>query len=134
MVVARDRFRLIGALGLAAATIYISFAPPVLAWGQYYYRNDGTTCVTAGQAAVSAWNSNLNVNHVSGWFVCESGFQPQMGTTYARVDGSTYPYKWSNDSFHGIVDTRTISYGRSICRANWGNGTGVNNFYCYTGN
>jgi hypothetical protein len=105
-----------------------------------YYFDDGSTgiyCYPPGAATVSGYNSwKVNVTVMKA--VCVSGTNPQMGLTYNRSDGTQYPYKWAScnctNLYQGteFVDSRDVSYGRAVCKANSGNGGGIWVDYCWT--
>jgi hypothetical protein len=117
---------------MALVGVFLTFIPSALAVWSQRYAYVTYQCIGPGQGANSSWQGSLALNYVSGWLPCQSGYLPQMGTTYERGDRTLYPYKWSNDAHWGITDTRTVSYGRAICKANSGNGTGISYFECYT--
>lgn len=121
-------------LGIALAVVLgVVFLPSALAWSSQYYTNTGSTCMYGGQGAITGWYSNINFNAISSWSVCYPGGTDYLGTNYMRSDGTRYGDKWSSDWFHGISDTRTISYGRAICEANGSNPSGTAGFFCITG-
>lgn len=128
----RALMRRVVVCALTCGLLVLILVPGAFAWTDTYYANTGTYCVQPGQAAVSDWHGSVGINYVGDWSVCDQAYNPQMGTTYMRPDYTLYPYVWAN-SGGPLVDLRTISYGRSICKANSGNGTGIIDFYCLTG-
>jgi hypothetical protein len=112
---ARSRLPGRGSVVLALAVVVLAVAAPAWAWSHLYISN---ATFYAGDESVSFWNSNLNSN--IGSFDNRYGGSPQLGVTYERTDGSRYSFIWSNTGFVG--DSRTIAYGRGVCKANTGNG------------
>jgi hypothetical protein len=132
MAMAAYRRRLVGSVTMATVSVCLLFAPPAFAVWSQKYLNDTYACIGPGEGANSAWQGSLALNYVSPWDTCAVGYLPQMGTTYERGDRTLYPYKWSNQGNFGLSDTRTVSYGRAICKTNSGNGTGISYVYCLT--
>lgn len=121
------------ALALAALTV-AALAP--VAFAGFYYQPAPPQCVYPGQAAVSGYNG-WTVNSVKMVWTCAEGTNPQMGLTYMYSSGAQYAYVWSacNCLYGGntFTDSRNISYGRAICKANDYNSAGVAVEFCFAG-
>jgi hypothetical protein len=114
--------RLLVAIAVVA-TLPGAVAAPASA---FYQRYLGAALFAPGSTAFSAWN-RLTFNATS-----FTGGSYYLGTKYARTDGTSTTYIWSNAG--SIFDSRTIAYGRALCTAKNTNPGTMYIEFCDTGN